>query len=153
VDVPNATVMVIHNAERFGLAQLHQLRGRVGRSEHRSVCLLVSHPRYNPALADADDESAHARKRLRVVTETQDGFEIADADLALRGPGEYLGTKQSGMFDFQLATLPRDAVQLELARKAAQFLISDDPDLAKPEHTELRNRAQRLKAKVDQFRE
>ncbi|MHB9107406.1 MAG: ATP-dependent DNA helicase RecG [Armatimonadota bacterium] len=153
VDVPNATVMVIHNAERFGLAQLHQLRGRVGRSEHKSVCLLVTHPRYNPALADADDESSHARKRLRVVTESQDGFVIADADLALRGPGEYLGTKQSGLFDFQLATLPRDAAHLEAARKAAQSLIAADPDLAKPEHANLKTRAQRLKAKVDQFRE
>jgi ATP-dependent DNA helicase RecG len=153
VDVPNATVMIIHNAERFGLAQLHQLRGRVGRSEHQSVCLLVSHPRYNPALADADDESAHARKRLRVITESQDGFYIADADLALRGPGEYLGTKQSGLLDLHLATLPRDAPQLEQARKAAHFLIAEDPELAKPEHAELKNRAQRLRAKVDQFRE
>jgi len=153
VDVPNATAMVIHNAERFGLAQLHQLRGRVGRSEHQSVCLLVTHPRYNPALPDADDESAHARKRLRVITETQDGFQIADADLNLRGPGEYLGTKQSGMFDLHLATLPRDAVHLEQARKAAQHLISEDPDLTNPEHAELKNRAQRLRAKVDQFRE
>jgi len=152
VDVPNATVMVIHNAERFGLAQLHQLRGRVGRSEHRSTCLLVTHPRYNPALADADDESAHARKRLRVITESQDGFQIADADLTLRGPGEYLGTRQSGLLDLHLATLPRDAAQLEQARNAAHFLIADDPDLAKPEHTELKTRAQRLKAKVDQFR-
>jgi len=153
VDVPNATVMVIHNAERFGLAQLHQVRGRVGRSAHQSYCLLVTHPRYNPGLQDADDESSHARKRLRLFLNAQDGFQIAEADLQLRGPGEYLGTRQSGMINFQVGNLLHDAHYLEQAREAAHAIIADDPELRQPAYTELRHRAQRLRAKLDQFRE
>jgi ATP-dependent DNA helicase RecG len=152
VDVANATVMLIHNAERYGLAQLHQLRGRVGRSEHPSTCLLVSHPRFNPMAADSDD-APPARKRLRAFICEQDGFAIAEADLALRGPGEYLGTRQSGLYALKIANLVTDANTLELARQAAQDLITVSPKLAEPEYAELRARVQRLRAKVDQFRE
>jgi len=151
VDVPNATVMLIRNAERFGLAQLHQLRGRVGRSQHQSHCLLVTHPRFDPALRDDDD--LPARRRLRILVKEQDGFVIAEADLAQRGPGDYLGTRQSGLVDFQIGNLLRDGKYLEQARQAAQALIADDPDLKHPAHAELHQRVQRLKANLDQFRE
>jgi len=151
VDVPNATVMLINNAERFGLAQLHQLRGRVGRSEHQSYCLLATHPRYNPEVDELEDTPA--RRRLRIMLDTQDGFAIADADLQLRGPGEYLGTRQSGVVDYKIGNMLRDGVYLEQARQAAQAIIADDPDLAAPAYSELRRRVQRMKARLDQFRE
>ncbi len=151
VDVPNATIMLIHNAERFGLAQLHQLRGRVGRSHHPSTCYLVTHPRMNPALEG--DEDSKPRRRLRIMLEEQDGFAIAEADLELRGPGEYLGTQQSGLMDFQIGSLVRDGKYLESARQAAELLIADDPDLQLPAHRELRRRVTQMKARLDQFRE
>ncbi len=151
VDVPNATVILIHNAERFGMAQLHQLRGRVGRSHHQSTCILSTLPRYNPEAKDTED--LPGRKRLRVLLHEQDGFAIAEADLEIRGPGEYLGTRQSGMLDFQIGSLVRDAKYLEQARQAAHALIADDPDLFAPGHAELRQRVQHLRARVDQFRE
>jgi ATP-dependent DNA helicase RecG len=150
VDVPNATVMLVHNAERFGLAQLHQVRGRVGRSEHPSTCFLVTHPRFDPA---SSGEDLPARRRLRTLVEEQDGFAIAEADLQLRGPGDYLGPRQSGMFDFTIGNLLRDITYLEMARKAAEYLTTDDPELAAPAHAELRRRAQRLRAKLDQYQE
>jgi ATP-dependent DNA helicase RecG len=151
VDVPNATVILIHNAERFGLSQLHQLRGRVGRSRHQSTCLLVTHPRFDPALADSSD--LPGCRRLRTIIDTQDGFQIAEADLEMRGPGEFLGTRQSGVFDFQIANLLRDGRYLELARAAAATLLHRDPTLTAPAHAELARRAMRLKVKLDQFRE
>jgi ATP-dependent DNA helicase RecG len=147
VDVPNATVMLIHNAERFGLAQLHQLRGRVGRSSHQSHCLLVTHPRFNPTVQDT--EELPARKRLRIMLQEQDGFAIAEADLEIRGPGEYLGTRQSGLVDFSIGSLVRDGAYLEQAHAAAHAIIADDPSLASPAHAELRRRVQRLKSHVD----
>lgn len=115
VDVPNATVMVIENADRFGLAQLHQLRGRVGRGEHQSFCVLMS-----------DSRGAETVQRLGVLTETEDGFEIAERDLELRGPGEFLGTRQSGLPELLLADLVMDKAILEEARKCA-FEVIDDP--------------------------
>ena len=151
VDVPNATVMLINNADRFGLAQLHQLRGRVGRSQHQSYCLLATHPRFDPNAEQVEDTPA--RRRLRTMLDTQDGFAIADADLQLRGPGEYLGTRQSGLVDYQIGNLLRDGVYLEQARQAAQSLIADDPTLAAPALAELSRRVQRMKARLDQFRE
>jgi len=125
VDVPNATVMIVEHAERFGLSQLHQLRGRVGRGAARSYCLLVAHFRR------AGDD---ARERLRAVERTQDGFEIAREDLRIRGPGEMLGTRQSGLAILDVADLYRDEKILEEAREDAFALIERDPDLARPEH-------------------
>jgi ATP-dependent DNA helicase RecG len=125
VDVPNATVMVVEHAERFGLSQLHQLRGRVGRGAERSHCLLIAH------YARAGDE---ARERLRVMTRSQDGFEIARADLRIRGPGELLGTRQAGMPVLDIADLYRDEAILDEAREEAFRLAEGDPALARPEH-------------------
>ncbi|MCC6737921.1 MAG: ATP-dependent DNA helicase RecG [Planctomycetia bacterium] len=125
VDVPNATVMIIGNAERFGLATLHQLRGRIGRSKHASKCWLA-----------AGDAGGDALKRLRVLEETQDGFRIAEEDLRMRGPGEFLGARQSGAPEFHLADLARDADVLVKAREAAFGLVKADPDLKK--HPRLR---------------
>ena len=132
VDIPNATVMLIEHAERFGLSQLHQLRGRVGRGAARSHCLLVTGStgaEWGPA----------ARERLAVMEETQDGFKIAEADLELRGPGEFLGTRQSGMPDFAVAELARDQKILAEAREEAFKLVEDDPDLGSPENRPLRD--------------
>ena len=123
IDVPNATVIVIEHAERFGLSQLHQLRGRVGRGSERSYCFLV---------ADYA-QSREARERLQVMTDTQDGLKIAEADLAIRGPGTLLGTRQSGLPDFRVANLMRDAAILGEARAAAEATLRSDPDLARPE--------------------
>ncbi|MBI4237944.1 MAG: ATP-dependent DNA helicase RecG [Deltaproteobacteria bacterium] len=120
VDVPNASVMVIEHAERFGLSQLHQLRGRVGRGMHQSYCILVSSNRLG--------DEAYAR--LRVLCETTDGFRIAEEDLRLRGPGEFLGTRQSGLPGFRVTRLLEDADVLREARDAAFQLIHDDPTLA-----------------------
>jgi ATP-dependent DNA helicase RecG len=125
VDVPNATVMVIENADRFGLAQLHQLRGRVGRGANQSYCFLV-----------ADVRSETTRQRLEIMTQTNDGFVIAEKDLELRGPGEFLGIAQSGLPDLLLADLVRDARTLEQARQAAIALVKSDPELSR--HARLR---------------
>jgi ATP-dependent DNA helicase RecG len=130
VDVPNATVMLIEDAERFGLAQLHQFRGRVGRGEHQSYCALISR---------AATESA--AERLNALVETNDGFALAEKDLQLRGPGDFLGTRQSGLPDLRMAQLS-DTATLALAQGAAQALFAQDPDLAK--HPLLR-------ARVEQF--
>ena len=120
VNVPNATVMVIENAERFGLAQLHQLRGRVGRGAEQSYCILVT--KYQL--------SQDTRKRIQIMTETNDGFEIAEADLKLRGPGDLEGTQQSGVaFDLKLSNLARDGQILQLARNMAERLLDDDPEM------------------------
>jgi ATP-dependent DNA helicase RecG len=125
VDVPNASVMIVEHAERFGLSQLHQLRGRVGRGAARSHCLLIAHFRR------VGDE---ARERLRAMEETQDGFELARVDLRLRGPGELLGTRQSGQKLLEIADLYRDEAILEEAREEAFALVEADPALARPEH-------------------
>lgn len=118
VDVPNATVMLIENAERFGLSQLHQLRGRVGRGTHLSYCLLLS-----------GNSTADARQRLQVLEQSQDGFWISEMDLRFRGPGQVLGTRQSGLPDFALASLVEDQEVLELARDAAERVITKDESL------------------------
>lgn len=116
VDIPNATVMIIMDADRFGLAQLHQLRGRVGRSERQSYCILVANPK--------TDEG---RARLRAMTRTSDGFVLAEEDLRLRGPGEFHGTRQSGLPEFKIADLLRDGKILQIAREEAQALAQRDP--------------------------
>jgi ATP-dependent DNA helicase RecG len=128
IDVPNATIMVIEHAERFGLAQLHQLRGRVGRGSEESFCCLV---------ADVG-QSRESFERLTVMEQTSDGFAIAEADLKLRGPGEYLGTRQSGTPALRAANLVRDGELLALARKEALEWLKQDPALASPESAELR---------------
>ncbi len=128
IDVPNATVILIEHAERFGLAQLHQLRGRVGRGQDESFCLLLA--QYAPA-----DE---AHRRLQVMVETNDGFKIAEADLAFRGPGEFLGTRQSGLPDFRVANIVRDSRILEMARDEAEAWLTRDPELTSPASRRLR---------------
>jgi ATP-dependent DNA helicase RecG len=129
VDVPNASVMVIENSERFGLSQLHQLRGRVGRGGEQSFCILMlGKERANP----------NVKKRLDAMVETNDGFKIAEVDLQLRGPGDFLGTKQSGLPEFRFADVGQDAQLIELARKAAFAMIALDPEIEAPEHRQLR---------------
>ncbi len=128
IDVANATVMVIEHAEHFGLAQLHQLRGRVGRGEHRSLCFLLA------SYAQGDQ----ARERLRVMEDTNDGFRIAEKDLELRGPGEFLGTRQSGLPDFRAANLVRDGDLLRDAQADAAAWLAADPGLASPASQPLR---------------
>jgi ATP-dependent DNA helicase RecG len=122
VDIPNATVMIVQEADRFGLAQLHQLRGRVGRGAEQSYCLLVSRPREE--LTDA------AQARLQALVATTDGFELAEVDLELRGAGELLGTRQSGLTDLKFAHLLRDRPLLELAREEAPALVDLEGPLA-----------------------
>lgn len=125
VNVPNASVMVIENSERFGLSQLHQLRGRVGRGADQAYCILMSNPKI----------SADTRKRLELMTETSDGFVIAEADMKFRGPGDMEGTQQSGIaFDLKIANLARDGQMVQLARDVAIAVIDDDPDLSKPKN-------------------
>jgi ATP-dependent DNA helicase RecG len=119
IDVPDATVMVIENAERFGLSQLHQLRGRIGRGAREGYCILFGNPK--------SDES---RERIKAFTATTDGFKIAEADLKLRGPGDYLGTRQSGLPEFRIADLMGDATLLAWAKEDAFQRVEQDPDLA-----------------------
>jgi ATP-dependent DNA helicase RecG len=119
IDVPNATVMVVEDAERYGLSQLHQLRGRIGRGAHDSLCLLFG-PRESP--------------RLRAMATHADGFKLAEIDLELRGEGEMLGTRQSGLAEFRVARLPADAELLDRANAAARAILAADPELTQPEH-------------------
>ena len=124
VNVPNASVMVIENAERFGLSQLHQLRGRVGRGADQSYCILMS--KYKV--------SKETRHRLKVMTETNDGFIVAEEDMKLRGPGDMEGTQQSGMaFNLRIANLASDGPALQAARNEAQRILDEDFDLASPD--------------------
>ena len=131
VDVPNASVMLIEHAERFGLSQLHQLRGRVGRGAAKSHCLLITG-------SSGAEWGPIARERLKVMEQTTDGFRIAEEDLRLRGPGEFLGTRQSGLPDFAVAELARDQDILVEAREEAFALVDDDPGLRKPENVAVR---------------
>ena len=124
VDVPNATVMVIENAERYGLSALHQLRGRVGRGGGEAYCILIS-----------DHTGEAVRDRLRFLCHTQDGFEIAKYDLETRGPGDFFGDRQHGLPTLQLADLMGDTRTLEAAQKCAHELLEQDPKLSAPEHS------------------
>jgi ATP-dependent DNA helicase RecG len=126
IDVPNATVMVIEGADRFGLAQLHQFRGRVGRGRHPSTCFLL-----------ADDPTPEAEERLSLVARTRDGFALAQADLELRGPGDTFGTRQSGLPSLHVASL-LDATLIAAARQEAELVLDDDPRLSREEHAGLR---------------
>ena len=128
IDVPNANLMLVENAERFGLAQLHQLRGRIGRGEHKSYCILLRSPK-----AEKDSE-----EKLRILEQTSDGFEIAEADLRLRGPGDILGTAQSGLAPLKIGDLLADHELMRLARNAAFLLFERDPQLAQPENQSYR---------------
>jgi len=132
VDVPNATVVLIEAADRFGLAQLHQLRGRVRRGQHQSFCLLLS-----------ENPSEEAQERLRILETVHDGFRLAEEDLRLRGPGEYFGVRQSGLPDLKVASIA-DVALIELARQEAMRILDEDPDLSRPEHRLLGRRLSRL---------
>ena len=134
VNVPNASIMVIENAECFGLSQLHQLRGRVGRSVYQSCCMLMSGVKL----------SAEARTRIRTMVDTTDGFKIAEVDLRLRGPGDLMGTRQSGALDLLVSDLVKDSEMLKIARIVAQDLLKVDPNLEKPEH-------RMIKSHIDSF--
>ena len=122
IDVPNASVILIENAERFGLAQLHQFRGRVGRGQHKSFCILVS-----------TATTPEAEERLRALEETTDGFKLAEIDWRLRGAGDLLGLRQSGGTEFRLAQAVNPHL-VELAQREARTVYAEDPDLAAPEH-------------------
>lgn len=128
IDVPNANIMLIENAERFGLAQLHQLRGRIGRGGHKSFCVLISAA-----------ENAEAVEKLKLLERTSDGFEIAEEDLKLRGPGDMLGTAQSGLSPLKIGNLLADAELIKLARRAAAAIFKDDPYLKRPENRRFRD--------------
>jgi ATP-dependent DNA helicase RecG len=119
IDVPNATVMLVEDADRYGISQLHQLRGRIGRGSHASLCLLFG---------------AKESARLRALASHSDGFELAEIDLELRGEGELVGTRQHGLAQFRFAELPGDAELLERARLHAQRIVDQDPELSSPEN-------------------
>ena len=138
VDVPNASVMVIESAEKFGLSQLHQLRGRVGRGAEKSYCILLSGSKLGN----------DARERIKTMTETTDGFVIAEKDLELRGPGDIQGTRQSGELNFKLASIVQDRPMLEVARNVAAKLLEDDPDLVSADNLRLKSFLNQQKAAV-----
>ena len=135
VNVRNATVMVIESAQRFGLSQLHQLRGRVGRGADQSYCVLLT----------PYELSSDTRKRIEIMTESNDGFLIAEADLKLRGPGDLEGTQQSGIpFNLRIADIVRDNDILYRAREIAEKLIEEDPNLEHPDHAVLKRQLSQL---------
>ena len=133
VDVPNAALMVVENAERFGLSQLHQLRGRVGRGGHQSYCVLVTASR-----------NEVSRARLKVMTDTTDGFRIAEEDLELRGPGDFFGNRQHGLPQLHIADLAGDMRLLRQAQDAAQAMLCRDPELKQTQHRAVRQRIHTL---------
>ena len=133
VDVPNAVIMVIENAERFGLSQLHQLRRRIGRGQYKSTCILIT---------DAKNDTA--QRRMKVMETTTDGFKIADEDLKLRGPGEFFGSRQHGLPEMKIADMLEDRSTLEETQRAAKEIMARDPELSSPESTALKNEIQRL---------
>lgn len=133
VDVPNAVIMVIENAERFGLSQLHQLRGRIGRGQYKSTCILIT---------DAKNDTT--QRRMKVMETTTDGFKIADEDLKLRGPGEFFGSRQHGLPEMKIADMLEDRSTLEETQRAAKEIMARDPELSSPESTALKNEIQRL---------
>ncbi len=140
VNVPNASVMIIESAERFGLSQLHQLRGRVGRGAEKSFCILMT----------GDKISPDTKKRVNTMVRTNDGFEIAEVDLQLRGPGDLMGTQQSGVLDLKIANLARDGHLVALARKVATEILQEDPNLEMEKHTGLRSQlVHALKSRPD----
>ena len=139
VNVPNATVMLIENADKFGLAQLHQLRGRVGRGDAQSYCIFMN-----------TSTSKTAQKRLEILNQSNDGFYIASCDLKLRGPGDFFGIRQSGDLAFKLADIYQDATELEAASEAANRILEEDPELSSPYHQKLRHEMEQI---MSQFRD
>ena len=135
VNVPNATVMVIENSEKFGLSQLHQLRGRVGRGADQSYCILMSDFKL----------SKEAKTRIETMVRTNDGFEIAETDLELRGPGDVMGTQQSGIADLLVSDLAKDGPILQVAREAAKKILEEDPNLDLPQNKPIKNQLLSLK--------
>ena len=133
VDVPNANTMVVENAERFGLSQLHQLRGRVGRGSAKSYCILMS-----------DNQNDETKQRLKVMTKTNDGFKISEEDLRLRGPGDFFGSRQHGLPAMKVADLSCDMRLLDEAQTAAKQLLALDPALEQAEHASLHRRIDEL---------
>jgi ATP-dependent DNA helicase RecG len=138
VNVPNATVMLIESSEKFGLSQLHQLRGRVGRGAEKSYCVLLTGKKLG----------MDARERMKIMTSTTDGFKIAEKDLELRGPGDIEGTRQSGALNFKLANIVNDRAMVEVAKQACENILTDDPDLSKPENIRLKEFLQSQKMKT-----
>ena len=150
IDIPNATVILIENAERFGLAQLHQLRGRVGRNDLQSTCFLATkdHFRFHINKQKSEDvqlERASAIARLTTMISTNDGFQIAEADMKLRGPGDIMGTRQSGIPKFLFIDLINDSDLIEHCKKTAEQIIEQDPQLRLPHHSLIRNEYERLR--------
>lgn len=137
IDVPNAVVMVIENAERFGLSQLHQLRGRIGRGEFKSDCILIS-----------DSNSPETQKRLEIIKQNSDGFKIADYDLNLRGPGDFLGNRQHGIPEMRIADIFADKNVLITAKKYAEYILTEDPTLSSPENKPLKNEVKEIYKKL-----
>ena len=133
VDVPNAVIMVIENAERFGLSQLHQLRGRIGRGRAASTCILIS-----------DAQNDEAQKRLHIMTQTNDGFKIADADLQMRGPGDFFGARQHGLPEMKIADMLEQTQLVHEAGACAERLLSIDPELSAVENRALRSAVEKL---------
>lgn len=133
VDVPNASLIIVENADRFGLSQLHQLRGRVGRGKHQSYCVLIT-----------SNRNQETRARLKVLTQTTDGFRISEEDLKLRGPGDFFGKRQHGLPQMRIADLAGDTRLLKEAQEAAQALLAEDPTLDRPEHQPLKEQIRRL---------
>jgi ATP-dependent DNA helicase RecG len=134
VNVPNASVMVIESAERFGLSQLHQLRGRVGRGAEKSYCILMT----------GDKLSKEAQKRMETMVQTNDGFEISEVDLQLRGPGDLMGTQQSGVLDLKISNLSKDSQIVTLAREMAKKMLSEDPNFEMPKNQILKIQIQKI---------
>ena len=133
VDVPNAAVIVIENADRYGLSQLHQLRGRVGRGEHKSSCILIT-----------DNPTEDVVQRLKILSKSHDGFEISQEDLRLRGPGDFFGSRQHGLPKLKIADMSQDMEVLMRAQEAAKKLMSSDPQLEAPENSSLKELVEHL---------
>ena len=138
INVPNATVMMVENAERFGLAQLHQLRGRVGRGEHQSYCIFMSGSR-----------TKETKKRLEILNKSNDGFYIANEDLKLRGPGDLFGIRQSGLMDFRIGDVFQDADVLKMANDAANMILDEDPAMEMEKHRRLKEHLEEYCASTD----
>ena len=138
IDVPNAAIMIIENAERFGLSQLHQLRGRIGRGGFKSTCILIS-----------DAKNKATSERLGVIKKNSDGFKIAEEDMRLRGPGDFLGKRQHGLPELKIADLFADTALLKAAGESAKYILSSDPELKSAENSALKKEINNLYKKLE----